>query len=156
LFYSPRVPWESKKYDKRINRLLFFLVLDIIEAYKNDHNKINTLIKTLDDLCNTSLVRNEHQIKQKLQSLIELSDELPNRSFVQLFFEINRLLPQLNTTTDKQNYDTFMSYFSNALQSVHINNNVDIQFTGNVPMLGGFHNKYLKYKNKYLKLKHNN
>jgi len=155
LFYSPRVPWESKKYDKRINRLLFFLVLDIFEAYKNDHNKINTLIKTLKDLCNTSLVRNELQIKHKLQSLIKLSDELPNRSFVQLFFEINRLLPQLNNITDKQNYDTFMSYFSNALQSVHINSNVDIQFTGNVPMLGGFHYKYLKYKNKYLQLKKN-
>lgn len=154
LFYSPRVPWESKKYDKRINRLLFFIVLDIFEAYKNDHNKINTLIHAFSDLCNTSLVRDEHSIKHKLSSLIKLSDELPNRSFVQLFFEINRLLPRLSTHTDKINYDTFMSHFYNALQSVHINANVDIQFTGNVPMLGGFHHKYLKYKNKYLTLKH--
>jgi hypothetical protein len=157
LFYTSSYPWSIKKSKKRIYRLIFFIVLDIMETYKNDYIKINNLIEFIINVCEINITTNKDMIISKLAQLTQISNEfLATRGFGRFFFEMNRLVNRLNSVEEMIEYNKYVGIIAGTLKKFSLSKNVNLTFNGAVPMLGGnpdYTAKYLKYKAKYMRLK---
>ena len=163
-------PWDDGKYKKRLQRLIFFLVLEIIISLNFNINSVNEIINLLKNLFviklqNNNDLQNIEQIKQYLKN-IKLIFELNNLNLHDLastnFFEkFEKLFKKTNFDYIKYNEmanDVLLFLFE--LNELNINKiNLPPNDTGlieTVNQIGGkYYLKYQKYKNKYISLKNN-
>jgi broad specificity phosphatase PhoE len=138
LFHSFKHPWDGSNIKKSQDKLLFFIIMDIIETYKDDYNKINNLIYLLSKLCDINIILNEDNIKEGLEELIKLTDNLSNRGLKRFINELNRLIPKLIIREDKIKYNDFMVGLSRTLKTVVLDSNplpvVPLPPTPDVPL----------------------
>ena len=138
-----RFPWERKKYEKKIQRLIFFLVIYINKNIINNPNIFLNISQDFESLSfktnNNNNIKydkyNNHEIIIDIfKYLIALKKKVENNNFNQIL-KFNELI----------NYFTKIKDF---YQESNVNHETDGINGENIDML----QKYLKYKSKYIKL----
>jgi hypothetical protein len=161
LFIETKYPWQDMKYDKRINRYLFLIIIFCLNTYKNTKDIITTIIDFINTgTTNITLVdmnNNRHNydydenLKLFINSIKKLSTDIKvntTQEFIGLQKDISDILSKLNNLNlpdvmnnmDPEEVPYLTKYLKEA------------QHKG-ISMNQLFKNKYLNYKEKYLALK---
>lgn len=144
LFAESSRPWEDVKYLKRIKRLMFFILLELIINVK-DKNKLKNMIQLIKKISEQNM--NVDLVKQMINSI---SEGLASKTFFEKLEELMIVANKEGYGEDKQKYDDLFMEMNNIVSLVPLNNLEigDVKEEGNVTMLGGYFGKYLKYKHK--------
>ena len=123
-FYSIKYPWLDNKYEKRLYRLCYFLILAIKEKNVN----INTFITLILNYIN-SVLNKTTDIQEKftlLQNYFEKNDlNVDNFSFIESIIFINKNIV-MNTIypSEEKNYNEFFTVFKEIFEKLkQIENN---------------------------------
>ncbi len=169
LFDVSKYPWDDAKYKKRIRRLMFFIVMEIIINVKNETQMKNLLI-LIKSLINdgTNLNKNNNTYLRRLNTsiinrlyTIKLSDNV-HFACIGFFERLVKLMNPFYLGENGPQFNKFMLDIKSLLDLLDVANLPDItDLTENslIKLLGGqdeYYLKYLKYKAKYLKLKNEN
>jgi hypothetical protein len=168
--FEYKIPWFQEKYEKRLNRLMYFILLFVITnteynqnnyelgiglfvdinnlftVYPYTHTSFNLLLDNMivkyDKTVLLHLLRN----MQYLFSYADILDPMTNKSV--------KIINYIKSHIGKYNY--FRNYIADLctknieiLKQPHTQN-IDMN---SIKQLGGYYDKYLKYKNKYMLLK---
>ena len=177
LFDVSDYPWNDNKFEKRINRLTFLLILDLYNNIitstndidrNNNISKILFMLKLFNDIDNIFIqcFQNEqydiHRITQELDRCIYLINQY-NMLFDNYIFtyKLKELFEKIkiNYTKDLFNklYHLILLFNIKFVQlNIYIPNMIQSRVDDviHVTQLGGKYNKkYLKYKLKYVELK---
>jgi hypothetical protein len=151
---SPHFPWNHYKYEKRMNRLLLFFLIDII-AKRIDSIYIINFIDILDELIQydrdlVTYVDFNYQMNIKIFSYnIALFDFF--KKYVINSGEFGSIVSNLfSNKKETQNYKNFLSLIKEKLINILpiIKKNIVLEEDNTI-----IFKKYLKYKNKYYQLK---
>jgi hypothetical protein len=169
LFKSTNNPWSDKKYEKKIARLSYFLLLKLlIENYTRERK-----IKYIDNLINLLKFEYTSENLPKIHNIIDDTIiEYKDDNVLIYILEGLKLIYSnvtgyiLNTKLIKiQEYlldnielynnfrQTLTKYMEENKKIITNHNKIDLITT--VPVLGGYYKKYIKYKTKYIELKNN-
>jgi len=172
LFDDVSLPWNDKKYEKRLYRILFFSIIQILSKNNVD---INEFINDLNVIKNTPL---DTIINQKtfFDDFLKKYGE-NNFGFIHLFEEHKNMYDVINEDPTNKSYNDneCNKYYKIVFENIDYLNNILLKLEEfiNLPYKGkvnveeiefnklhqfaGYinHNKYLKYKNKYLQSKKN-
>jgi len=151
LYVEQDYPWDDVKYNKKINRVLFLLliyclnnfnnidqIIDEIKKYTNDNNKTTLDIK-YENIDGTTT--NKHEI---LDKYINYNNDLKTRIKNLDDTEINKM--------NKAKYEEYKNYIDALFGLFKIEKLKAIETT-KIPEDVSYLQKYLKYKHKYLSLK---
>jgi hypothetical protein len=169
LFNESNSPWIDPKYTKKISRISYYLMIYILSSNKT----IDIKIKILDDLINIYTIPynrnnliNINQLIDNMKSTYSEDDLLQNflNNIQKIYIKDNKIyetsiIKHLDITQyiidNIELYNelsqTMIKYLN--INKIIINKYKKINIESYVPQLGGYYNKYLKYKNKYLELK---
>jgi hypothetical protein len=125
LFVKSERPWKSAKYGKRLNRLLYFLILEILSiGHKslilNIINKLNIIIN---DTISLNTLQGEHQ-KDKYNHIV-------NQNIPELINILETRQTELNTRIiDSKNIHfaiiKFLNYYLELLRKINLSDTDDI------------------------------
>lgn len=163
LFDVAAYPWEDNKYKKRINRIMFFVLLELCINIKKHAllKQLLVFIRSLSYYGANNALENINNMKQILFEIIKILNN--NGHFAaESFFERLLKLTSANLE-DPQILEKFQEFFSkiNAfMRQIEINQILPVEIDDentNLTFLGGgvddiYYRKYLKYKMKYLQL----
>ena len=169
IFHHNEYPWKDIKYDKRILRLIYFILIHLIIEQPDNYVVIITkIINILNKLkifieCKTFLYKKttisselagkNQEFKKELQELNEL-----------LILDKNKLIYKFieylcSFAEDKEVYLSYSQEYKNLLEITlstfndFIESNTINKITLENTKESNLFNKYLKYKQKYIKLK---
>ena len=134
--------WDDLKYEKRLNRLIFFIIIELI--------KLDKCIYIINNICD--LLQNP--IKENLDKVKTNLEQIENNIY--LFFNT------IYSYTKEPKFDTFQQKYNDMitillekfdeLRKVKDLDKIDSPTKNELEQIKYF-NKYLKYKNKYNSLK---
>jgi hypothetical protein len=178
LFNTSQYPWDDKKYEKRINRLIFLLILKLYNNIVTSENELeknknsgflrmliiifNYINSTFLSVLSKGLTQDDmilvlDKCIYKIDEFITLYPEfIFMHKFKELFQKVkNNLTPDLF-----QILYQMIAIFVSKLSSLNLSISIMMQSRQSdvvhVTQLGGkYKEKYLKYKQKYLELKRN-
>jgi hypothetical protein len=160
LFLETEFPWSAPKYEKKIHRYTFFILILAYNKYENvnvkafSENLRNYLKSLKTDNVDLEKIKN-FNLKLKTNEKIFVKDE---KYLFEMISCLNKLKNKVNKTEEINTFNKLLDivieligYFITDLEN---NNFTDIETkydkeSENVPFL----EKYLKYKQKYLNLR---
>jgi len=167
LFHQNEFPWDDKKYQKRIIRLLFLTGIDLLE--KNNRYERNLILENLIDYF-INFYNSKQDINQLYVRNNRFKDLLINSTFLDIF--ISNMLNNDKLDKNSTELKEFIQTVTEILQKLNetnnelnkylnkegvIGNNLNIFEQGiyKQGLFGGSTNidwkkKYYKYKNKYI------
>lgn len=163
LFHVAKLPWEDNKYEKRMRRLLYFYLMDLMSTKK---------AATLFNIGRVEVVSNIQTFKSLLGKLDDydylgsLISKYSSYHIKELFVQIRRIMKDVGNNREefnsfikviKDNIEVFIQVIEEYQKEQEekkgkIGYYPFTQFTGG-KSLGHYEKKYLKYKTKYLNLK---
>jgi hypothetical protein len=167
LFDVSTYPWDDAKYKKRIRRLIFFIVMEIVINVKDQIEMKNLLILFRSLIVyGTNIEENKDVIKKLIMTIlnkistIQIKEKV-NMASVTFFERLLKLVNPLYLKDNKEKFNKFMTDvkgLTNLLDIDKLPNLSELTENNLIDMLGGdkYYLKYLKYKAKYLKLKNEN
>lgn len=179
-----KIFWEGTKYEKRINRAYAIIMINLFYNPKLNYKNRKEILKIIRDKINDFNSFDSDSLKNNLQNYLDYYKKTygnNNNLFINVYIDnINDMLNDSsfkqklkNDDTFKQNYLKFFKNFDNILLFTNqinesLNNYKQMDNYDNlkdrmsiINQLGGqstskYFEKYLVYKNKYLKLKNLN
>lgn len=149
-FLESEYPWDDVKYDKKIKRVMFFLILYLNNNYSNIIEIIEKIKLFLIDFNTTDALN----IKFKDNNGVELGTiDYLYKNFIENIENIKKRIDSSGILENMEKLKNMINIISaeiNSFNSEKVESNYDVS-PEEVPYL----KKYLKYKNKYLKLKNN-
>lgn len=164
------IPWNQDKYEKRLNRLMYFILLYIIITPKYNDNKYKLGIEFMNDF-KAFLDNYPYTNLSTQKSLDYITNKYDDFAFHDLFKYFKKLTSaetMIDSMTNKEikiidyirshigKYNYFRKYLADlCIKNIDILkslNHVSLN-PQNIEQLGGYYEKYLKYKSKYLSLK---
>lgn len=159
LFIDQIIPWDDKKYTKRLARMFYTIICINLYSIDTDNKRINNIVTqygNIKELINNIMIGNN------ISNQINI---FKNTIFEHLVNKIYFLLTDSNIdrTNDFESgfkmfltqcnkyIDISLMYFKNLIET----NNLKYNDTSvlHPELFGGYHKKYLKYKKKYLMLR---
>lgn len=151
LYVEQEFPWRDVKYDKKINRMLFLLLMYCLNNFNNVEEIIEGIKKYTDDINKTTFDvtfqnidgtdTNKHVI---LDRYISYNNDLKDK--------IKKLTNTDADNKNKEKYNKYKDYINGLLKIFKMDTLKTIE-TDKVPEDVNYLQKYLKYKHKYLSLK---
>ena len=156
--FRENFPWKDPKYTKKIKRLSYFILINLLLNKETVENNI----KFLEDLIEIFKITDKSQCSACLLKMTDLQKdkEEPIKYLLEYGFKIFFDTKHWNHTEfikpeSQKKYNEFKKIFIEELEiNIKIIKNVKhINLVTSVTQMGGYYDKYLKYKNKYLQLK---
>jgi len=157
LFIEVKLPWSDPKFEKKINRVIFLILILLNNKYKNTKSFIDNFREYLTSKISKNQLLNIDMIKID-GSIEKLSNESSTDSFINMYDDLKeKLISALQNDGSilcNENMEKFKAMTKLILDIINIYNPFNIN-TGyfKIPEEVPFLDKYLKYKNKYMQLK---
>jgi hypothetical protein len=147
LFVELKFPWNGIKYEKKIHRLIFFLMIYLNNNYSNFNDIQAKLLNFIDSL---DVIEAQNIKFNKYDGSVSDEDQL----YKYIVNKINDINIKVISEGDHENIEKNKNMLDTVKSSINLfkYENISSGYTDipeNVPYL----KKYLKYKNKYLVLK---
>ena len=165
LFDVSPYPWDDAKYKKRIRRLIFFVILELVINIKKKSllKQIIVNFKTL-NYYGSQLDSDREDFDKMLKLILNILNDHPEKDKLASLTFFNRIYKLTRNEYLKNNTDKANNFFEGMKDLMDLivpsELNIDDEYKENTELdfLGGdnkYYQKYLKYKTKYLKLKKN-
>ncbi len=164
LFDVSPYPWDDAKYKKRIRRLIFFVILELVINIKRKSllKQVIVNFKTL-NYYGSELDTHRVDFDKMLQLILNILNEQPEKdklaslTFFNRIYKLTREEYLQNETNKAKKFFEGMKDLMSLIVPAELNladyeENTDLNFLGGDSK---YYIKYLKYKTKYLKLKKN-
>jgi hypothetical protein len=148
IFVEYEFPWDANKYEKKINRLVYFFLIYLNNSYSN-WDEIKT---KLEEYFNNNFDISKSKLSFKTYGDKDISEDKLYDKIFKYLSAVNNRVKASNNPEFVKNMDKIKQIFlSNLNMFVHEEIPDDISETGSEPV--PYLKKYLKYKQKYLSLK---
>ena len=109
LFEFVKKPWDTPKYEKRLNRLLYFYFIDLFIKFKLMTQRKNVINELVALFSNSDVKKNPDGLVNSLRNFVKLYS-VSNLMIVVLLKNIIRIITQeLKTPEDYTQYDTMIN-----------------------------------------------
>jgi hypothetical protein len=175
IYIDNDLPWEDIKYKKRLHRLLFFSIIELLSLKKGE-TQLMDFIDILKNIANDNIsliTSDSNYFVSKISTIT--NTKILNLMFVKLFKQHKQIVDlsvSISTPETDREIEEYYLIFQNLLKETDtilsdINSfcaqdflgkiNINDESFRNINQIGGLdiEKKYLKYKNKYLKTKIN-
>lgn len=148
LFEERNYPWNDEKYTKKINRLVFFLIIHINNNYSNYSEILTKMNQFLNDFELTN-ISNTNLILYDGTTIKGILDDLYYK-FFDYIIQIKKSIDSDSVQSNKEKYQNMIQLIRAVINMFKSEN---IHYSNENPESVNFLKKYLKYKKKYLQLK---
>jgi hypothetical protein len=148
LFIENEYPWIDVKFEKKINRLIFFFLIYLNNSYQNYSEITQQILNFFEDY---SIVNSTNIEYKKYNNSVEKEDLIYN-NILGYIADLKKKIILSDNSNNKEKFDkikkSFIENINNFLPE-HIKSQTNTNNIESVPYL----KKYLKYKQKYINLK---
>lgn len=158
MFIHNKYPWNDNKYNKRMSRLIYFALINLITKNPDSYPLVITKIIAFLNKLKTD-IQNKKESDTEInvdKELIELQRNLnPDTMLIHTLCDKLKSLAAIDEVYGEESFDKYLDLLNTTLT---LFNEFNESIKGNPVVLentkeSNFFNKYLKYKQKYLQLK---